>query len=43
MAVSREKRKMGLVALHNVFSLFSPEEDVSAPTLLWKEGEQDGK
>jgi hypothetical protein len=36
VAVSRAKRKMILVASRSIFSLFSPEEDVFANALLWK-------
>jgi hypothetical protein len=55
VAVSRAKRKMILVASRSIFSLFSPEEDVFANALLWKnlllrtcstllwEGERGGK
>ena len=55
VAVSRAKRKMILVASRSIFSLFSPDEDVFANSLLWKnlllrtcstllwEGERDGK
>ena len=55
VAVSRAKRKMILVASRSIFSLFSPDEDVFANALLWKnlllrtcstllwEGERGGK
>ena len=36
VALSRAKRKMILVASRSIFSLFSPEEDVFANSLLWK-------
>jgi superfamily I DNA and/or RNA helicase len=36
VALSRAKRKMFLVASRSIFSLFSPEEDVFANALLWK-------
>ena len=36
VAVSRAKRKMILVASRSIFSLFSPEEDVFANAMLWK-------
>ena len=55
VALSRAKRKMIPVASHSIFSLFSPDEEVFANSLLWKnllsrtctallwEGEQGGK
>jgi superfamily I DNA and/or RNA helicase len=55
VAVSRAKRKMILVASRSIFSLFSPDEEVFANSLLWKnlllrtcstllwEGERGGK
>ena len=36
MAVSRAKRKMILVASRSIFSLFSPDEETFANSLLWK-------
>ena len=36
MALSRAKRKMILVASRSIFSLFSPDEEVFANSLLWK-------
>ena len=36
VAVSRAKRKMILVASRNIFSLFSPDEETFANSLLWK-------
>lgn len=36
VAVSRAKRKMILVAARSVFALFSPDEEVFANSLLWK-------
>jgi hypothetical protein len=36
VALSRAKRKMILVASHSIFSLFSPDEEVFANSLLWK-------
>jgi hypothetical protein len=36
VALSRAKRKMILVASRNIFSLFSPDEEVFANSLLWK-------
>lgn len=36
MAVSRAKRKMILVASRSIFSLFSPDEEMFANSLLWK-------
>src|SRR6516225_8537030 len=55
VALSRAKRKMILVASRSIFSLFSPDEETFANSLLWKnlllrtctallwEGERDGK
>lgn len=55
VALSRAKRKMVLVASRSIFSLFSPDEETFANSLLWKnllqrtctallwEGERDGK
>lgn len=55
VAVSRAKRKMILVAARSIFSLFSPDEETFANSLLWKnlllrtctkllwEGERDGR
>ena len=55
VALSRAKRKMVLVAVRGIFSLFSPEEDVFTNSLLWRnlllrtcstllwEGERGGK
>ena len=55
VAVSRAKQKMILVASRSIFSLFSPDEETFANSLLWKnlllktcttplwEGERDGK
>ena len=55
VALSRAKRKMILVASRSIFSLFSPDEEVFANSLLWKnlllrtcstllwEGERGGK
>jgi hypothetical protein len=55
VALSRAKRKMILVAARSIFSLFSPDEEVFANSLLWKnlllrtcstllwEGERGGK
>ena len=55
MALSRAKRKMILVASRSIFSLFRPDEETFANSLLWKnlllrtctallwEGERDGK
>src|ERR1700677_878327 len=55
VALSRAKRKMILVASRSIFSLFSPDEDTFANSLLWKnfllrtcttqlwEGERGGK
>jgi hypothetical protein len=54
VALSRAKRKMVLVASRSIFSLFSPDEETFANSLLWKnlllrtcttllwEGERDG-
>jgi hypothetical protein len=36
VALSRAKRKMVLVASRSIFSLFSPDEEVFANSLLWK-------
>ena len=36
VAVSRAKRKMILVASRNIFSLFSPDQETFANSLLWK-------
>jgi hypothetical protein len=36
VALSRAKRKMILVASHSIFSLFSPDEETFANSLLWK-------
>ena len=36
VAVSRAKRKMILVASRSIFSLFSPDEETFANSLLWK-------
>ena len=36
VAVSRAKRKMILVASRSIFSLFSPDEEMFANSLLWK-------
>jgi len=36
VALSRARQKMILVASRSIFSLFSPEEDVFANALLWK-------
>lgn len=36
VAVSRAKRKMILVAARSIFSLFSPDEETFANSLLWK-------
>ena len=55
VALSRAKRKIVLVASRSIFSLFSPDEETFANSLLWKnlllrtcttllwEGERDGK
>ena len=55
VALSRAKRKMVLVASRSIFSLFSPDEETFANSLLWKnlllrtctellwEGHRDGK
>jgi hypothetical protein len=55
VALSRAKRKMVLVASRSIFSLFSPDEETFANSLLWKnlllrtctallwEGERNGK
>jgi superfamily I DNA and/or RNA helicase len=55
VALSRAKRKMILVASRSIFSLFSPDEETFANSLLWKnlllrtctallwEGERDGR
>ncbi len=36
VALSRAKRKMILVASRSIFSLFSPDEETFANSLLWK-------
>jgi superfamily I DNA and/or RNA helicase len=36
VALSRAKRKMIPVASHSIFSLFSPDEETFANSLLWK-------
>src|SRR5215213_8449604 len=36
VALSRAKRKMVLVASRSIFSLFSPDEETFANSLLWK-------
>jgi hypothetical protein len=36
VAVSRAKRKLILVAPRSIFSLFSPDEEAFANSLLWK-------
>ena len=36
VALSRAKRKMMLVASRSIFSLFSPDEETFANSLLWK-------
>jgi AAA domain len=54
VALSRAKRKMILVASRSIFSLFSPDEETFANSMLWKnllracstllwEGEREGK
>ncbi len=55
VALSRAKRKMVLVASRSIFSLFSPDEEIFANSLLWRnlllktcttplwKGERDGK
>jgi superfamily I DNA and/or RNA helicase len=55
VAVSRAKQKMILVASRSIFSLFSPDEETFANSMLWKnlllrtctallwEGERSGK